>query len=40
MDPIDYLKSLIAGQQMSSIPVQISELELLLKLLEAEKETS
>jgi hypothetical protein len=37
MDPIEYLKSLIAVQQISSIPVQPSELDFLLKLLEQQK---
>ena len=35
MDAITYLKSLIAGMEMGSeIPVQLSELKLLLTLLE------
>lgn len=35
MTPIEYLNSLIAGQEMGSeIPVQLSELKLLLALLE------
>ena len=37
MTAIDYLKSLIAGQTVSSIPVQVSELEFLLKLMQGEK---
>jgi len=37
MDPIEYLKSLIAGAQMSSIPVQVSELQLLLYFMEQKK---
>lgn len=37
MNPIDYLKSLIAGQQGSSTPVQLSELQLLLRLMEAQQ---
>jgi hypothetical protein len=38
MSPIEYLKSLIAGQQDSSTPVQLTELKLLLKLLESRTE--
>jgi hypothetical protein len=38
MSQIDYLKSLIAGMEMGSeIPVQLSELKLLLTLLENSK---
>lgn len=37
MTALQYLESLIAGQKMSSLPVQISELELLKKLLEKEQ---
>ena len=37
MNPIDYLKSLILGQEMTSIPVQTSELKMLLMFMEAEK---
>lgn len=42
MNPIEYLKSLIAGQKISSIPVQTSELELLLIFMQqqANKETT
>jgi hypothetical protein len=29
MNPLEYLESLIAGQHISNIPVQLSELELL-----------
>jgi hypothetical protein len=36
MTPVEYLKSLIAGMEMnSSIPVQLSELKLLLTLMES-----
>lgn len=36
MTPIEYLNSLIAGMEMGSeIPVQLSELKLLLALMEA-----
>jgi hypothetical protein len=34
MTPEDYLKSLIAGQELSSIPVQLSELKFLLTLMQ------
>ena len=37
MTPIEYLLSLIEGQKVSSIPVQVSELELLLNLMREEK---
>lgn len=38
MKAIDYLTSLIAGQKMgSSIPVQVSELEMLKTFMEAEQ---
>lgn len=38
MTATEYLKSLIAGQEMgSSIPVQVSELKMLLAMLEASK---
>jgi hypothetical protein len=37
MTPEEYLKSLIAGQKVSSIPVQTSELEFLLTLMKAQK---
>lgn len=33
MNPIEYLNSLIEASKVSSIPVQTSELELLMKLL-------
>lgn len=35
MNPIDYLKSLILGAENSSIPVQLSELKMLLLFMEA-----
>ena len=38
MDPIMYLESLIAGQKLSSIPVQTSELELLLIFMKAQQQ--
>lgn len=38
MTPIEYLQSLIAGQKISCIPVQTSELEFLLLLLRAEQD--
>lgn len=38
MNPSDYLESLILGQENSSIPVQTSELRLLKKFMEMEKE--
>lgn len=37
MTSIEYLLSLIEGQKVSSIPVQVSELELLLNLIREEK---
>jgi hypothetical protein len=37
MDPIFYLKSLIAAAENSSIPIQVSELKLLLTLLQQSK---
>lgn len=37
MTAIEYLKSLIAGQDYSSIPVQSTELKFLLALIEAER---
>lgn len=37
MDPLEYLKSLIEGMKMSSIPVQLSELQLLLLFMEMKK---
>jgi hypothetical protein len=37
MNPIEYLRSLIEGQKVSSIPVQVSELELLLAMLREEQ---
>jgi hypothetical protein len=37
MTPEEYLKSLIAGQKISSIPIQVSELEFLLTLMKAQK---
>ena len=39
MSAQDYLRSLIAGQEMSSIPVQTSELKMLLALLIQEQGT-
>ncbi len=36
MSPIEYLKSLIAGMEVSSIPIQQSELIFLLQMLESE----
>lgn len=39
MNPIDYLKSLIAGHENSSIPVQLSELKALLIFMEQESKT-
>jgi hypothetical protein len=35
--PMQYLESLIAGMDISSIPIQKSELELLKKLMEMEQ---
>lgn len=40
MTPEEYLKSLIAGQKLSSIPVQTSELEFLLQLMKAQNSKS
>lgn len=37
MNALDYLESLIEGQKLSSIPVQIEELEFLKRLLQAQK---
>jgi hypothetical protein len=37
MTALDYLNSLIEGQKVSSIPVQISELQLLQAILENEE---
>ena len=37
MDPIQYLESLIAGQKISSIPVQLFELELLMRFMKAQQ---
>lgn len=37
MDPIDYLKSLILGHENTSIPVQLSELKMLLVFMQAAK---
>lgn len=37
MTPEEYLMSLIAGQKVSSIPVQTSELEFLLQLMKISK---
>lgn len=37
MTALQYLECLIAGQKMSTIPVQISELEMLKHLIVAEK---
>lgn len=36
MTPAQYLQSLIEGQKISSIPVQLSELEFLMKLIQGE----
>jgi hypothetical protein len=36
MTALQYLESLIGGQKLSSIPVQLSELELLKKIMESE----
>ena len=39
MTPLEYLESLIAGMKMGSeIPVQLSELEFLKKLIQMEKQ--
>lgn len=38
MSALEYLESLIDGQKISSIPVQISELQLLKKLMENERD--
>ena len=37
MTALDYLNSLIIGMEISSLPIQKSELELLKKLIENEK---
>ena len=37
MTALDYLESLIEGQKVSSIPIQVSELILLKALIQAEK---
>lgn len=37
MTPAQYLHSLIEGQKISSIPVQLSELEFLMKLIQSDK---
>lgn len=37
MTALDYLESLIIGTEISSLPIQKSELELLKKLMENEK---
>jgi hypothetical protein len=36
MTALEYLDSLITGQKISSLPVQVRELELLKKIMEAE----
>lgn len=40
MNPLAYLDSLIAGQKLSSIPVQLSELELLRIFILQEREAN
>lgn len=39
MTALEYLESLIAGMKVSSIPIQISELKLLLMMMKAENGT-